>query len=61
MDFSEKSKSNIHKFTDNNDLINFLNKPSRISTKYYLVKNIFESKRNEYLKFFKLNYRIYFT
>ncbi|CAF1084798.1 unnamed protein product [Brachionus calyciflorus] len=47
MDFSEKLKNNIHKFTDNNDLINFVNKPTRISTKYY--KNLNKTKQSSTL------------
>jgi len=39
MDYNNKINSNIRKFLNHNDLINFVNKPTRISTKYYKKSN----------------------
>ena len=42
MDYDADSNSNICKFIDNNDLINFVNKPTRISKKFYKKSNTFK-------------------
>ncbi|RNA02458.1 RNA-directed DNA polymerase from mobile element jockey-like [Brachionus plicatilis] len=40
MDYNLTTNSNIRKFIDNNELINFVTKPTRISTKYYKKPNV---------------------
>ena len=39
MDYNDRLSSNIRQFADHNELINFINKPTRVSHKYYKKSN----------------------